>query len=101
MMAGSDRAAMRGARLLSDHLSEQQRDPVGFGTLALPFGIDDAAYPCCGFTNPAPWHVRSGAIVDENLRKPYDGFHTSGIAKMPARRIFRSCRRAASVHICR
>ena len=46
---------MAGARLLSDHLSEQQRDPVGrsWAPLALSTcGIDAAARSCCGFTSP-------------------------------------------------
>ena len=82
-------AAMRGARLLSDYFSEQQRDPLGrpWAPLALSTLRHRRRGPILlRIHKSRRWRVRSpGRFIVENLRKPHDGFHTSGTRKMPAR----------------
>lgn len=86
---GLTRAAMAGARLLSDHLSEQQRDPVGrsWAPLALSTLRHRRRGPILlRIHRSRRWRVISaGRFLVENTRKPHDGFHTSGTRKMPAR----------------
>lgn len=80
---------MAGARLLSDHLSEQQRDPVGrsWAPLALSTLRHRRRGPILlRIHRSRRWRVISaGRFLVENTRKPHDGFHTSGTRKMPAR----------------
>ncbi|HNN98532.1 MAG TPA: hypothetical protein PKI03_39985, partial [Pseudomonadota bacterium] len=73
-------AAMRGARLLSDYLSEQQRDPLGrpWAPLALSTLRHRRRGPILlRIHKSRRWRVRSaGRFIVENLRKPHDGYHT-------------------------
>ena len=86
---GLTRAALNGARLLSNHLSDQQRDPIGrsWAPLALATLRHRRRGPILLRIHRARrWRVISaGRFLVENTRKPHDGYHTSGTRKMPAR----------------
>lgn len=86
---GLTRAAMHGARLLSDHLSEQQRDPVGrpWAPLALSTLRHRRRGPILlRIHRSRRWRVlAAGRFLAENSRKPHDRFHYTGTSRMPAR----------------
>jgi len=87
--SGLTRAAMNGARLLSEHLSEQQKDPVGrpWAPLALSTLRHRRRGPILlRIHRSRRWRVLSaGRFTVENSKKPYDGYHYTGTLKMPAR----------------
>lgn len=87
---GLTRAAMAGAKLLSDALSERQRDPVGRAWA--PLALSTLRHRrrrgpiLLRIHRARRWRlVGPGRFRVENTRKPHDGYHTSGTRKMPAR----------------